>query len=49
VWWVFLVLGTIITTVLGEVVCLKRELREIPLSSSSSSNSSSGGSSSLEV
>jgi hypothetical protein len=33
VWWVFLVLGVVVSTVLGEIVCLKRELKEIPVGS----------------
>ena len=32
VWWVFMTLGLILSTVLGEIICLKREMQEIPVS-----------------
>jgi hypothetical protein len=35
-WWVLLVVGVVLSTVCSELVCLRRELREIPVSSGSS-------------
>lgn len=35
-WWVLIVLGVVISTVCSELVCLRREMREIPVSSGSS-------------
>lgn len=32
-WWIFMAIGVAVTTVLGEIICLKRELREIPVGS----------------
>ena len=34
-WWVLLVVGVVLSTVCSELICLRRELKEIPVSGSS--------------